>query len=268
MMRLRVAACSEVGARSGNEDALLQGSNALGHHAVLADGAGGHARGEVASALAVQHVQRALSHPVAVFTPEVLTNAVLGAHATLQQGHSAAKGAEARMHTTLVVLWVDAAVQRALWTHVGDSRLYRLRHGRVEQLTVDDSVVQQMVLAGLLTEAQARQHPGKNHLVAALGMEGDVHPHTVARPVDLLEGDAYLLCTDGWWDHFEPDQLAQGLARAGGPEDWLQDMRAQVLANAQAQQDNFSAIAVWVGDPGQMTIAITEETVPGRLQNR
>lgn len=268
MMRLRVAVCSEVGAREGNEDDLRQGSSALGHYAVLADGAGGHARGEEASALAVQHVERALRDPEARFTPEQLTHAVRGAHTELHRAQNTAEGAVARMHTTLVVLWLDAAVRKALWTHVGDSRLYRLRHGRVEQLTLDDSVVQQMVRAGMMTPEQSRQHPGKNHLLAALGIDGEVHPHTVPRPVDLLEGDAYLLCTDGWWDHFEPDDLAHTLARASGPEDWLRDMRAQVLANAGPQQDNFSAIAVWVGDPGQMTIAITDDTVPGGLRRR
>jgi serine/threonine protein phosphatase PrpC len=159
-------------------------------------------------------------------------------------------------------LWLDASAQHALWSHVGDSRLYRFRHGRAELLTVDDSVVQQMVLAGILDAAQSRNHPRKNHLVAALGIEGEVDPHTVARAVHLLEGDAYLLCSDGWWDHFEPDDMAEALHRAGTPEAWLQDMQAHVRKQAAPRQDNFTAIAVWVGDPSQMTIARFEDTVP------
>lgn len=262
MMRLRVAACSEVGARSGNEDALLQGSNALGHHAVLADGAGGHARGEVASALAVQHVQRALSHPVAVFTPEVLTNAVLGAHATLQQGHSAAEGAEARMHTTLVVLWVDAAVQRALWTHVGDSRLYRFRHGQADVVTADDSVVQRLFQAGLIRADQVPEHPQKNQLLAALGMVGEVAPHTVVRPVELNEGDAFLLCSDGWWESFDATGLARGLGDAQEPAQWIGAQSAQIEARAKPRQDNFSAVAVWVGQPGSASHSGADDTLP------
>ena len=263
MTRLRIASCTEPGARDGNEDDLRHGSSALGHYAVLADGAGGHARGEEASHLAVECIERGLCERTAQFSPEWLTAVVRQAHALLHQQHSGARP-EASMHTTVVVLWIDADVEKALWTHVGDSRLYRCRHGRGELLTQDDSVVQRMVLAGLISAEQSRKHPQKNHLVAALGIEGEIAPHTVARAVHLLDGDAYLLCSDGWWDHFEPDDLVEALSRARSPEDWLQDMRAQVQAHAQPQQDNFSAIAVWVGNPSEMTIVRFEDTVPRR----
>lgn len=258
-----MAASTDPGARDGNEDDLRHGSSSAGHYAVLADGAGGHARGEEASHLAVDLIERGLCERASAFTPERLTALVRQAHALLQQQHSGARP-EASMHTTVVVLWIDAAVDKALWTHVGDSRLYRCRHGRAELLTQDDSVVQRMVQAGLLNAEQSRRHPQKNHLVAALGIEGDVDPHTVVRAVHLLEGDAYLLCSDGWWDHFEPEDLVEALARAKSPVDWLQDMRAQVQARAQPRQDNFSAIAVWVGNPGEMTIVRFEDTVPRR----
>ncbi len=258
-----MAASTDPGARDGNEDDLRHGSSSAGHYAVLADGAGGHARGEEASHLAVDLIERGLCERASTFTPERLTALVRQAHALLQQQHSGARP-EASMHTTVVVLWIDAAVDKALWTHVGDSRLYRCRHGRAELLTQDDSVVQRMVQAGLLNAEQSRRHPQKNHLVAALGIEGDVDPHTVVRAVHLLEGDAYLLCSDGWWDHFEPEDLVEALARSKSPEDWLQDMRAQVQARAQPRQDNFSAIAVWVGNPGEMTIVRFEDTVPRR----
>lgn len=259
--RLKIAASTHVGARSGNEDDLRHGSAPSGHYAVLADGAGGHARGEEASRLAVERIAAGLSDPAAAFTPETLTQLVHQAHADLKQQHKGGN-AQSSMHSTVVALWVDPPAKKALWTHVGDSRLYRFRHGRAELLTLDDSVVQQMVQAGLISAEQSRQHPQKNHLVAALGIDGDVEPHTVPRAVHLMEGDAYLLCSDGWWDHFEPEQMDEALALATSPEQWLQGMRARVLANAQPKQDNFSAIAVWVGDPGQMTIARFEDTVP------
>ena len=257
-----MASSTDVGARDGNEDALRHGSYAGGHYAVVADGAGGHARGEDASRLAVECIERGLCAGAA-FTPAHLTALVRQAHALLQRQHAGARP-EASMHTTVVALWIDAAVQKALWTHVGDSRLYRCRHGQAELLTQDDSVVQRMVQAGLLSAQQSRKHPQKNHLVAALGIEGEVDPHTVARAVHLLEGDAYLLCSDGWWDHFEPEDLVHSLARAQTPEEWLQDMRARVQTRAQPQQDNYTAIAVWVGNPGDMTIVRFEDTVPRR----
>ena len=265
--RLQMAASTDRGARDGNEDDLRHGSSPAGHYAVLADGAGGHARGEEASRIAVERIQRGLCESTSVFLPERLTQLVRLAHDDLRQQHTGGHP-QASMHTTVVVLWVDPPARKVLWTHVGDSRLYRFRHGRAELLTLDDSVVQQMVQAGLISAEQSRQHPQKNHLVAALGIDGDVEPHTVPRAVHLLEGDAYLLCSDGWWDHFEPEQMDEALALAASPEHWLQAMRAEVLAHAQPQQDNFSAIAVWVGNPGEMTVARFEDTLPRGVRRR
>lgn len=262
MSRLQIASSTHVGAREGNEDDLRHGSAAGGHYAVLADGAGGHARGEDASRMAVECIAAGLSDRNAAFTPEHLTQLVRQAHALLRQHRDARP--EASMHSTVVALWIDAALQRVLWAHVGDSRLYRCRHGRAELLTQDDSVVQRMVQAGLLTALQSRRHAQKNHLVAALGIEGEVEPHTVARAVHLLEGDAYLLCSDGWWEHFETDDMAETLSQSRSAQEWLDIMGAQVRDQAQPQQDNYSAIAVWMGNPGEMTIMRFEDTVPRR----
>jgi serine/threonine protein phosphatase PrpC len=157
------------------------------------------------------------------------------------------------MHCTIVVLWIDPLAAHVLWTHVGDSRLYRVRHGRVDVMSVDDSVVQRMVLAGLLTTAQSRQHPQKNQLLAALGIDGEIEPHTVVRPVELCEGDAFLLCSDGWWEGFDHTTLVASLERSATPEAWLADMRASIQARGTPRQDNYSAIGVWVGDPAGVT---------------
>jgi PPM family protein phosphatase len=259
---LRISACTEVGARRGNEDDMRWGQGVNGHYAVLADGAGGHARGAEASQRAVDCMQRVMTEAGVAFSPANLTQMVRLAHSEIQH-HQSADRPEARMHTTLVALWVEPEGHHVLWTHVGDSRLYRVRQGRAELLTQDDSVVQQMVQAGLITAAQSRQHPQKNHLVSALGVLSDVDPHTVVRPIELLEGDVYLLCSDGWWDHFEPSELAASLQRATTPEQWLADMRAQVQERAEPRQDNFSAIALWAGEPFQETQAATlDETIP------
>ena len=74
-----------------------------------------------------------------------------------------------------------------------------------------------------------------------------------AAPVALLEGDAFLLCSDGWWDAFDLAGLAASLVRASGPEDWLALMQQAIEARALPRQDNFSAIAVWVRDPIEST---------------
>jgi len=266
MSRLRIASCTDPGARGGNEDDLRHGDGPAGHYAVLADGAGGHSRGEEASYRAVESIARALAAVEAEFSPDHLTRVVRNAHAELLQEQHGQRRPEHRMHTTVVALWVEPSLEHALWTHVGDSRLYRVRHGQGELLTQDDSIVQHMVRSGMLSEEQGRSHPQKNHLLAALGIEGDVTPHTVVRPVELMEGDAFLLCSDGWWDGFEPHDIAAALHRSDSPEEWLDDMRQRIAQRAAPRQDNYTAVAVWVGNPGEMTIARFEDTVPRGLR--
>jgi serine/threonine protein phosphatase PrpC len=270
MSRLRIASCTDPGARGGNEDDFRHGSGAAGHYVVLADGAGGHSRGEEASYRAVEFIGGSLGAPAATFSPDYLTEVVQRAHSELllaqQQTAGGSRRPEHRMHTTVVVLWVEPALEHALWSHVGDSRLYRVRHGQGELLTQDDSIVQHMVRSGMLSEEQGRSHPQKNHLLAALGIDGDVNPHTVVRPVELLEGDAFLLCSDGWWEGFEPADIAASLHRSDSPEEWLDDMRRQIAARAAPRQDNYTAVAVWVGNPSDMTIARFEDTVPRALR--
>jgi serine/threonine protein phosphatase PrpC len=259
--RVHMAARTDPGARKGNEDHHALGHSVNGHYAVLADGAGGHSRGADASQIAVRCLERVLVDPGVAFAPDNLTQMVRLAHGELLAQQNSDRP-EMRMHTTLVALWIDPTSQHALWSHVGDSRLYRVRHGRAEPLTQDDSVVQQMVLAGVLTPEQSRNHPQKNHLLAALGIEGEIEPHTVVRPVELMEGDAFLLCSDGWWEGFEPGDIAQALNRSLTIEQWLDDMHRQIAARAAPRQDNFTAIGVWIGNPGEVTLMRSDDTVP------
>jgi serine/threonine protein phosphatase PrpC len=261
VFNIHIASCSEKGARQGNEDDLRHGKSGVGWYAVVADGAGGHRRGAEAAQRAVSCIESLLHEQALSFTPANLTYAVHTAHAQVQ-GHQDSHDLDARMHCTVVVLWIEPSASFALWTHVGDSRLYRIRQGISEQLTVDDSVVQRMVRAGLITAQQASTHPQKNQLIAALGIEGDVHPHTVVRPVELRDGDAFLLCTDGWWEHMDGAVLVATMAAAQTPAEWLDRMQRHIESRAHPKQDNFSAVAVWVGDPGEVTQFGPDDTVP------
>jgi PPM family protein phosphatase len=262
MTSIRIASCSEQGSRSRNEDAMRHGSGAGGTcYAVLADGAGGHSRGAEAALRAVQHIEAALQNEALPFEPESLTETVCLAHGELQQ-HQQGHAPEQRMHTTVVALWIDAAAQFALWTHVGDSRLYRVRHGRIDVVTSDDSVVRHLLQAGAINEEQALTHPQRNQLLTALGVEEEVLPHTVMRPVELQEGDVFLLCSDGWWDHFDPASLVGTLMQALSPQDWLDNMRQQIHSRQRPRQDNYTAIALWLGDPGEVTQNQVDDTMP------
>lgn len=262
MPRVQIASCSEPGARSRNEDNLRYGVARHGSYAVLADGAGGHSHGAEAALHAVTCIEAALRDERALYSPAHLTHAVRLAHALVQQ-HQPAQTPQARMHCTVVALWIDVQARHALWTHVGDSRLYRVRHGRTDVVTADDSVVQRLVKTGVINAEQAPAHPQKNQLLAALGIAGEVVPHTVPRAVELQEGDAYILCSDGWWEHFDEARLASSLTQAITPQGWLDIMRQHIVLQAKPRQDNYSAIALWAGDPAEVADSHGDDTRPG-----
>ena len=87
-------------------------------------------------------------------------------------------------------------------------------------------------------------------------LEG-VEPHTVPAPHGLLEGDAFLLCSDGWWGALDEAVILRSLSDADTPEEWLDAMQQRIEAQAEPRQDNFSAIAVWVRDPIESTRPMT-----------
>jgi serine/threonine protein phosphatase PrpC len=254
MSDIQFASRSEIGARSENEDYLQHGTLEAGWYAVLSDGAGGHSDGAIAADLVVRMVAHELSvefarpgEPAAT-----LQQVVHVANDALNRRQQGLHGVQ-RMHATLVVLWIDKVRQQAVWSHVGDSRLYLLRKGRIAQVTRDDSVVQTMLDAGLIDEAQARSHAQRNQLIAAMGAEEPIEPHLSEADFEIHDGDAFLLCSDGWYDPLASADIEDTLAGAHSALDWLDRMRAIVQQHQRKNQDNYSAIAVWVGNPAEIT---------------
>ncbi|MBI5924531.1 MAG: serine/threonine-protein phosphatase [Aquabacterium sp.] len=251
MMHIEVASHSEVGQRSHNEDDLRHGTSGAQVYAILSDGAGGHSNGAMASDIVVR-TATVLLQRATVFNPAVLEAAIEDANEVLNTGQQGLPSHQ-RMHATVVALWIDAEVGQALWAHVGDSRLYRIRQGRAEQLTVDDSVVQHMVNAGYIKPEEAKHHPRKNQLLAAMGSDETPNVHVTKQPEPVYEGDVFLLCSDGWWDQLELEDLERTLFRADTPRQWLDDMAAIVAQCRIANQDNYTAVAVWAGNPAEVT---------------
>lgn len=246
MFKPRIAARSGRGAREHNEDDLRFGAGDNAAYAVLSDGAGGHDHGAVASDLVVRLVTQRLQAAPEV-SAHALHDAVHEAHDMLvQQQQGDASQPQQHMHATLVALWIDLPRGLALWSHVGDSRLYLLRGGRVFHVTRDDSVVQQMLDAGLIDHAAAENHPLKHHLACAMGVADGFIAHTLERPFALAAGDALLLCSDGWWERLSTADIERTLGSAPEPEQWLQAMQTLIDEAAHPQQDNHSAIAVGV----------------------
>jgi PPM family protein phosphatase len=247
MMTLGVATRSYIGGRKKNEDSIGTARNGSGLCCVISDGAGGHGGGSIASKLVVDHVMEGF-HARPASDPQDLSELILDAHDVVRRRQSEVKGAAAQMHATVVVLMIDGSVSRAVWAHVGDSRLYMLRQGAVRSITEDHSIVQWMVHAGQLEPELARMHPNKNQLYAALGMSDQIEPKTSDGAIELEEGDAFLLCTDGWWDCLADAEIAAALAGAGSPDGWLDAMRRLIGERVGPGHDNYTAAAVWVGD--------------------
>jgi serine/threonine protein phosphatase PrpC len=236
---------------------------------IVADGMGGHAAGEVASAMAVDTVRKTLEgsgNEIDTFKRapteagrrgivQLLQSAVQSAHqAVFQRGqHEADKTG---MGTTLDVVLIAGA--EAFVAHVGDSRTYLVRDGRSLQITTDHTVAEVLVIEGKLTVKEAQVSPLRTILVNAVGVSADVGVEMAH--VALKRGDRLLLCSDGLHDYFPAeDEIAEKLS-ADAPGDALKDMVE--LAKTRGGHDNITGVAVQVTDvveavPGQITGYVT-----------
>lgn len=243
---LASASLSAQGMRDTNQDAI--GDAARGDVAcfVVADGAGGHAGGEVASRLAIESIVGGFAGEPA-FGAAPLRALVEQAGERIAGDKSAANGRD-DMSTTVAALLVDQAGGRAVWAHLGDTRVYLFRGGRLYSSTKDHSVTQQLIDAGYASAGQLRTHPQRNVLYAALGAGGDTPP-VVSDETALSAGDAFLLCTDGLWEWVNDDDMERTLQSALDPQDWLAALCHVAQSNAGATRkvrDNYSAYAVMV----------------------
>lgn len=247
-LSLDVALVSERGGRSYNEDACGHWHSEQQLCCVLADGAGGHGGGDIASRLAVQALIEQFSRSPSHSGEELAlllrrTNDALLAErvpGTVRQD----------MHSTVVSLVIDFERRRAHWAHVGDSRLYWFRGGRLIERTRDHSLVQALVEAGLLGEEQLRVHPKRSELRSALGLPADALELSSADgQVEVQAGDVFMLCTDGLWEYLDDALLERSLQAAATPQAWLDQLKSEVyrLAGHKPSHDNFSALVVWVG---------------------
>ncbi len=225
--------------RSTNEDAY--GFSADGKLWVVADGMGGHAAGEVASALTVEAIMRPVAEnpaepaSVATSVSALLAQAFARAHqavSTHSMKHAACRG----MGSTAVAAALDGKTLHIC--HVGDSRAYHLSVNRLRCVTKDHSWVGQLVTTGLLTPEQARTHPLRGNLLQAIGGTDGIAPDLSS--VLLRAGDRVLLCSDGLWEALTDEQIKMTLAASGS----LLDLASALVdqANEANGKDNITAI--------------------------
>ena len=174
---------------------------------VIADGVGGHEGGEVASATAVETIIKEYYSPSSQSRLEAaLRQSVQVANLRVYdfgQGQLELR----QMETTATALVL--AGDRGYVAHIGDSRVYHFRDGRLAQVTSDHSEVAELVRMRLLSPEAARNHPGRNVLTRTLGGRLIVRPDFLQLPVRA--GDQFLLCTDGLWSEVNDDEIAEAL---------------------------------------------------------
>ena len=214
----------------------------IGLYAV-ADGMGGHDRGEVASQLAVdtlfeevrKRLKRSRKRDIGTLK-RILRNAFQKANrAVLECG----RDNESNMGTTLTTTLISQGTD-AMFANVGDSRAYLLREGRLEQITRDHSLVAYLVQMGELTREQARTHPSGNILVRSVGSTDDVEIDVFHIP--LQAGDSLLLCTDGMWSEIPDEEIQQVIVDGPDPDTICANLIDR--ANEAGGKDNITCLLV------------------------
>jgi protein phosphatase len=239
--------------RTNNEDCFALNPE-LGLF-LVADGMGGHASGEVASRMAVEIIQEAYQRgvknrnaplvgkpdPKLSWAANRLLSSVRLANRAIHELGEKEPGYRG-MGTTLVGMLMQD--DHLLQFHVGDSRIYRLRDGTMEQVTEDHSLVAQQRRLGLLTEEEARSSKAKNVITRAIGVLKEVEVDLLPQP--WVEGDTYLLCTDGMSDHVSIREMKEVLLSGSERLEDCGDALIQ-LALEKGGKDNVTVVLVRLG---------------------
>ena len=237
-----IAQISRQGGRDYNEDTCDYLTNDKFTVVALADGLGGHGGGDVASQLSVAACLSSIqSNPS--FNGDTLKQAILHAQAKLLSEQKTDIKLE-RMRTTMVLCLIQN--NQALWVHVGDSRLYHFSDLRLKFQTNDHSVPQVLANTGEIHPSEIRHHEDRNRLISSLGNEGRMKLAIEKEPHDLKNGDAILLCTDGFWEYVTEVEMVSDLAKSQTPEQWLNYMEMRLLDKAPTNNDNYTAMVVWI----------------------
>lgn len=232
---------SRLGNRLVNEDCTGMHQRGAEYGFFLADGLGGHGKGDVASKIAVQ--QAILQFEAGGSTKEAMKDVFEAGQAGVLEQQNAA-GNSHGMKTTMTALFVGE--RTIFWGHIGDSRIYYFQNDRLVTRTMDHSVPQMLVAAGEIKEKEIRRHPDRNRLLRVMGVEWDRPMYQISEPVMKKGRQAFLMCSDGFWELIDEKDMTQLLKKASSAEQWLDEMENLVKKHgAGSNMDNYSAIAVW-----------------------
>ena len=238
---------SLIGHRQDNQDRVrvVAGEDAL--LMAVVDGMGGHSGGERAAEVALACIEQMFSsanHPV--FDPQGFLTLALGrAHDEVVALGADQYLAHRPRATCAVCLVQDGA---AFWAHVGDSRVYQLRFGRVHERTRDHSHVELLLREGLITEAEIKDHPMRNFVECCLGGEAALPDMSITGSKPLRTGDVLLACTDGFWSGIDESDMASSLSADESLESTLLRLAETAVQTNAPHSDNTTVAALrWLG---------------------
>lgn len=225
------------GGRKCNEDSLC----VTEHMVAVADGLGGQGEGDVASQACVEYLLK-------LAPPDTIDNESM--HRIIDEVNLAVYNAKisyikkSNMASTVVAAFVKDG--RFNYLNVGDSRLYYFRKNKLLFRSKDHSITQMCVDMGEITEKQMRFHEDRNKLTKALGLDSTIKIKNVFDEIELSAGDAYLLCSDGFWEYVLEKDMEKALKNADTPQQWLDDMLKKLRKRSPENCDNRSAVCVMV----------------------
>ncbi len=261
-MRIITATTNRLGNRSNNQDRCLTQERRDSALLVVADGMGGHARGELAAQITVDSLSRSfLSHRSVIEKPHsFLKHAMNHAHLEVVD---AGRSQEPRIdpRTTCVTCLIQG--DTAYWAHVGDSRLYLLRGGTILTRTRDHTPVEELLQNGMISEDEIRNHPMRNSVSRCLGGAPTLPKISFDR-AKLQADDILLLCTDGLWSALPESRLAR-LPDDGDLEAAVNHLTDEADAESYPNSDNISLVAMrWLsaGEEKAATNATDSDSAP------
>ena len=227
------------GGRAYNEDYISSKKIYNGELFTLADGLGGHCKGEVASSCVVKSLEKIAEPKENESLSDWLKNSFEQANIELlnlqkQSGH--------RMKSTMVALILTE--DTACWAHVGDSRLYHIRDNKLLYVTHDHSVAYAKYKSGEITRAQIAKDDDQSSLIRTLGNSSRNHPDII-QSLDIPKfGDGFLLCSDGLWEYIYDEEITADFLKSHTAKEWAELLLLRAMERFSPENDNLSLITV------------------------
>lgn len=237
-MNIDLFTYTNVGARALNEDSCGVKKDSNRCIAVLCDGLGGHNCGEVASRYGVNNIIEGLSLMENVSSDKIYSIIKAVNNGLVQQ--QIANPEQNGMRTTAVGCVVDD--EKLTYFNSGDSRFYFFSNGNLSTMTKDHSVSQMTVEMGEMTFDDIRFDADRNKLLKVLGENTEGEVGTVYNPIPYKKGDAFLLCSDGFWEYVLEEEMEIDLSKSETAKEWVEYMLVRLLLKFSSENDNFTVI--------------------------